>query len=174
MGLEKKHPSVKLVLGLIYKEEAILKKCLPLLVKKFGEIDFSSEVLDFNQTSYYENEFGRGLKKKFISFKKLIGAQDLAKIKLITNAFERKITYQRKRLINIDPGYLNLSKFVLATTKDFSHRIYLKRGILAEITLIYKNHGFKPLEWTYPDYRTPEYLSILDKIRENYAKQIKK
>ena len=140
---------------------------------KFGAIDFESEILPFDFTDYYEEEIGTNLKRKFISFKRLVSAESLAEIKLSTNRLEQRLSLHGKRSINIDPGYLTAAKLVLATTKDFSHRILLRKGIFAEVTLFYAKNSFRPFAWTYPDYRTPDYLAIFNHIREIYLKQIK-
>jgi hypothetical protein len=168
------NPAVKLIVGLIFKNKDYLDKTKRLLIKRFGCIDFESPVLDFNFTEYYKNEFGSGLKRVFISFKRLIPPQNISDIKILTNKFENKLSLKGKRNINIDPGYLDMAKLVLATTKDFAHRIYLSKGIYAEVTLTFQNNTFKHKDWTYPDYRTPAYIDILNSIRGIYAKQIKK
>lgn len=173
MGKIREHRTVKLIIGFIFKEEIICDKAKIFLERRFGKIDFESETLPFVHTSYYENEFGRDLKRKFISFKKLISPQNLSKIKIITNKIEKKLSRGSRRLINIDPGYLNMAKLILASTKDYKHRIYLNKGIYAEVTLFYQNKTFKPWEWTYPDYQTAEYITIFNRIRELYVKQIK-
>lgn len=141
--------------------------------RRFGEIDFESAVFDFSQTDYYRKEFGPGLLRQFISFKKLIPAERLSKIKNLTNKIERKLSNSGRRTVNIDPGYICLSKLVLASTKDYKHRIYLGGGIYAEITLIYQGKIFVPWECTYPDYRSPEYIEVFNRIREEYASEIK-
>lgn len=156
----------KLIIGFIYKEDAALNKAQAVLKKKFGEIDFESQVLPFQHTNYYEAEFGQGLKRKFISFRNLILPENLAKIKNLTNRIEKKLSCGPSRLINIDPGYLSLSKLVLASTKDYKHRIYLGGRIYAEVTLFYQDKTFQPWECTYPDYRSPEYIAIFNKIRQ--------
>ena len=173
MGIRKIHPPVKLIVGFIFKEEVILEKTKSILKRYFGPIDFTSQILSFSHTRYYEAEFGQDLKRQFISFKRLILPQKLARIKIITNRIEKKLSYYNKRLINIDPGYLSLSKLVLASTKDYKHRIYLNHGMYAEVTLFYQNKTFQAWEWTYPDYKTQEYISIFNKIREIYQAQIK-
>jgi len=174
MGQVKKSNPVKLVVGLIFKDESVLTKAELVLKNKFGSIDFESSTLPFNFTDYYEAEFGLGLKKKFLSFSKLIYPQELAKIKLFTNKVENKLSKNGCRLVNIDPGYLDLAKYILATTKDYIHRIYLNKGIFAEITLYFKNNAFLPGEWTYRDYKTKEYNDILIKIRQIYETQLEK
>ncbi len=133
--------------------------------RKFGRIDFESEALNFIHTDYYEKEFGKDLTRVFVSFKKLIPADRLPAIKIITNNFEARSSRNKLRRINIDPGYLELSKFVLATTKDYMHRIYLGDGIYAEITLFYRKGSFCPWEWTYPDYRTPATHDFCREVR---------
>lgn len=169
MGKIKKYQLVKLIIGFIFKEEGALKKAKALLEKQFGRIDFESQTLPFYHTRYYEKEFGKDLKKKFISFKKLISPIHLPKIKIITNKLENNLSCGINRTINIDPGYLDLSKLILASTKDYKHRIYLDKGIFSEVTLFYENKSFRPWEWTYPDYRTDEYIAIFNKIRDIYA-----
>lgn len=173
MGIIKKAHPVKLIAGLIFKEKDVLQSALALLERHFGKTDFESLALPFIYTDYYQKEMGGGLTRKFFSFKTLIMPQRLAAIKIITDKIEKKIMRAGCRLINIDPGYIELSKLVLASTKNFSHRIYLDKGIYADLTLIFKNKTFYPLDWTFPDYRSQEYISILNQIREIYASEIK-
>jgi hypothetical protein len=159
----------KLIIGFIYKDEAIFIKSRDKLKKIFGRIDLESGPIDFNYTHYYEKEMGAGLKRRFISFGKLIPIQDLYRIKLYTNRLEAKFSNSGKRQVNIDPGYVDLAKLVLASTKDYAHRIYLRKGIFAEITLSYRSNSFVPNDWTYPDYRSQEYIDIFNKVRKLYA-----
>jgi hypothetical protein len=165
---------IKLIIGLIFKEESACDRAKIILQKCFGKIDFESQTLPFTHTSYYENEFGINLKRRFISFKKLFPSQDLSKIKITTNEIEKKLSSGKCRLINIDPGYLDLAKLILASTKDHKHRIHLNKGIYAEVTLFYQDKTFRPWDWTYPDYKTNEYITIFNRIREIYASQIRK
>lgn len=173
MGKIKPHPRVKLIAGFIFQESSVFNKAKLLLEKKFGKIDFQTDPIQFTYTAYYEKEFGAGLKRAFISFDKLIRPEELAKIKIFTNRIEEKLARPPNRAINIDPGYLDLAKLVLASTKDFRHRIYVGGGIFAEITLFYQGKTFRPGELTYPDYRTEGYISTFNKIREIYAGQVK-
>jgi len=164
LGKTRKYNPVKLIIGFIYKDEVVFTKAKNKLSRKFGKIDFQSPALDFNYTDYYEPEMGSGLKRRFISFRRLVRMQDLYRIKLYTNRLE-----SHGRKINIDPGYVDMAKLVLASTKDYAHRIYLRKGIFAEITLSYKGNSFSPNDWTYPDYRSAEYINIFNQIRELYA-----
>ncbi len=174
MGEIKEVKKEKLVIGFIYKENDIYLKAKEKLIEKFGRVDFESEDIPFIHTDYYNKEMGENLLKKFISFEKLLLPDDLPDIKLFTNDIEKQFLYEgtNKRKINIDPGLLSLSKFVLATTKNYDHRIYTGKGIYAEVTLRYTQKDFKEFEWTYPDFRAEEYKKILRQIREIYKKQI--
>ena len=174
MGQAKKHKPVKLIIGFIFKEESAFNKARLILAQKFGKIDFESQTLPFGHTAYYEEEFGKDLKRRFIGFKKLINPCLLPKIKTYTNRSEKKLSSASSRSINIDPGYLDLAKLVLASTKDYKHRIYLNKGIYSEVTLFYENKSYRPWEWTYPDYKSNECITIFNQIREIYAKQINK
>ena len=165
MGKTKKPKAVKLIIGMLAKSQKLFDKAEEFFIKDFGPIDYKSRVISFDYTDYYEKELGSPLKRNFISFKKPISPEKIAKIKLITNSIEEKLSADKKRRINIDPGYISDAKLVLATTKDYFHRIYLSRGIYAEVTLKWRKGGFEPSEWTYPDYRSKEYIDILNHIR---------
>jgi hypothetical protein len=173
MGISTAYPPVKLIVGFIFNDDNAYRKATAILVRRFGAIDFESGVIPFSYTDYYEKEFGNDLKRVFISFKKLAPLDRLARIKIITNSIEHSLSVKKRRSVNIDPGFVDLAKLVLATTKDFCHRIYLSRGIFAEVTLVYKDKSYRHWDWTYPDYRTPEYIGIFNHIRELYTKQIK-
>ena len=160
---------VKLIIGFIYQDEAIFIKAKEKLIKRFGKVDFVSAGMDFNYTDYYAVEMGKALKRRFISFAKLIPIQDLYRIKLYTNRLERKFLAAKLRQVNIDPGYIDLAKLVLATTKDYAHRIFVRKGIFAEITLSFRANTFSANAWTYPDYCSNEYITIFNQIRKLYA-----
>lgn len=173
MGQIRKSQPVKLIAGFIFKDDLMLKKAIAALEKQFGKVDFRSPVLPFNHTDYYENEFGSNLKRAFVAFKSLISPDSLPKIKIISNKIERKNLSGLNRVINIDPGYVDLAKLVLASTKDFTHRINVGKDIYAEVTLFYEHKSFRPRDWTYPDYRSQEYIAIFNEIRDIYAGQLK-
>ncbi len=173
MGRTRKNLPVKLICGILSKEERDEAAALTLLRRRFGPVDFESESIPFTHTGYYEKEMGRGLRRKFVSFAKLAVADSLSGIKLATNRMESAFSSAGRRRVNLDPGYLDLARLVLASTKDFSHRIYISGGIYAEITLLYHRSGsFRPLEWTYPDYRTDWSLAVFGKIRSIYYGQM--
>lgn len=168
MGKIKKIENVKVFCAILFRQEDILYEGLQRIENFFGKIDIKSEIFPFDFTLYYCKEMGQNLKKIFVSFERITTAENCADWKIFTNEIEEKLsTLQDRpsRQINIDPGYIELSKVVLLTTKNYSHRIYLGKGIYAEITLIWKNNAFQELAWTYPDYRTQTAKEFFARIR---------
>jgi len=160
---------VKLIAGLISNDEILFDKVKPILERRLrNPVDFESGIINFNYTDYYNEEMGSDLKRRFFSFKKLVGLENLAKIKLLTNDIEKKFSLCGKRIINIDPGYIDMAKLVLFSTKDYSHRVYTGKGIFAEVALHYKDKRFNSWPWTYPDYKSDEYAKIFGAIRDMY------
>ena len=146
------------------------------LAREFGPAGLASPIFDFNQTRYYEPTMGTGLCKQFLAFD-LVGADCLPRTKLRTNALEQQLAasgiYPEPRPLNLDPGVLSLGKFLLATTKDQAHRIYLGEGNHAEVTLRYQAGAFEPWPWTYADYRQPAILEFLRQAREDYRRLLR-
>lgn len=142
----------------------------------YGPIAITSQNFDFHQTRYYEAAMGPGLKKRFLVFQDLVESDALPDIKNSTNLLEEKLTgsgrFQETRPLNLDPGILQLGKFMLATTKDQAHRIYLRDGIYAEVTLRFQDGAFEPWPWTYADYRESEVRAFLVKARDFYRAKI--
>jgi hypothetical protein len=165
---------VKVVIGFITSDTQLIKKVNQELFPLLGEPDFLSEIIDFNFTDYYEQEMGKNLKRQWVAYKNLIMPDFLASLKIKTNEIEEQFKVANKRRINIDPGILTLNNFILATTKNYAHRIYLRDGIYAEVTLLYKNKKFQNLAWTYPDYQTDFFHQFLLKVRKIYIEDLKK
>lgn len=176
MGEITRPEPVKLFVGLLTSKPDILTGVERELENEFGRIDLESQLMPFDFTDYYREEMGEGIKRKFVSFKDLVDPGKLPHCKRLTNELEvnfaAKSDSDLSRPINIDPGYLGMSKVVLATTKNYSHRLYLRGGIYGEVTLQYRDGEFKPQDWTYPDYRTEEYLEFFEKVRGRYCNQI--
>lgn len=161
-------------MSLIVSDEDILQQALAGLASIFGETDWFSERFPFNFTDYYTKEMGSCLFRHFVTFKHLIPIPKLPEIKLTTNGLEDQwATSEGNRRINIDPGYLCLHHVVLATTKGYTHRPYLRDGIYADLTLIYRERSFQSLEWTYPDYRQPRVIDLFNQVRKRYLDDIK-
>ena len=165
---------VKAIIGVLTAAPSILPTVYQQLTDHFGSIDYTSELLPFTSTKYYEHEMGKEIHRQFISFEGLIAPSTLACKKLYTNQVEQTYLTEgtTRRRVNLDVGYICLAKLVLASTKDHAHRIYLSDGIYAEITLRYYKKTFQPWEWTYPDYRLPTYINIFNHIRTIYREQL--
>jgi hypothetical protein len=169
MGRAKEPGPVKLFMSLIVKEDDILYQGMEELKKDFGEIDFVSEKLRFDFTDYYAQEMGENLFRHFITFEHLVSRDSLPDIKLTANRLEEKFAGSGgNRRINIDPGYLCQAHVILATTKGYAHRPYLAKGIYADLTFIYRNKSFQPLDWTYPDYRQEGTIQLFNHLRKGY------
>jgi len=166
---------VKLISSILGADSQATDTVIELLRNKFGETDYVSDALKFDFTDYYEPEMGGGLQRRLISFTKLIMPDELPEIKLETNKLEEDFAGpDGKRSLNLDPGYIALCHLILATGKAFTHRPYLRDGIYADMTLVYRAGRFQTLEWTFPDYGSEEMLKILTMLRERYFEQLKK
>jgi hypothetical protein len=175
MGKVKEPKEAKLFMSLIVSEDEVLQRGVKDLCSAFGEADFMSEKLPFHFTDYYTKEMGGNLFRRFITFKDLISIPLLPDIKQETNHIEVKYADPvGNRQVNIDPGYIRLEHVILATTKGYTHRPYLRDGIYADLTLIYRNKSFQPLEWTYPDYRQEEIIALFNQFRKKYVEDLKR
>ena len=163
----------KLIVGFFVKEKDLAQDVVRELQDRFGAVDMISPWLPFDFTSYYEKEMGWPLSRRFISFRELIIPDSIADIKLITNELEKTHLDGKKRRINIDPGYLTLERLVLATGKNYTHRIYLRKGIYADLTLVFHDGTFKPLSWTYPDYAEEKVIGLFNGLRHEYLKHLR-
>ena len=180
LGLCPKAPHALLITGIISRSEALAGQAESLLADAFGPIAERSPVIPFNFTDYYEPEMGKDLVRCWLGFSRLVPADRLAEIKLLTDCLEQQLSLSpppnrkseienRKsvgRQANLDPGLLTLHNLVLATTKDYAHRIYLHSGIHAEVTLVFNNGRYEPLPWTYADYQTETCHKFLLRCRE--------
>ena len=163
----------KLVIGLFMKDRALFEPLAAELASEFGCLDMVSPWMPFNYTTYYQQEMGTSLFRRLLAFKPLIEQLQLAAVKLTTNRLEDQYTRSGRRRVNIDPGYLLYERFVLASGKNFSHRIYIGHRIYADLTLIYQGGAFEKLPWTYPDYADRPILSFLEQVRDKYAADLK-
>jgi hypothetical protein len=177
MGAVRPARPVNLLCGIISNDPDLMARAMQLMRDHAGSIDAESEPRPFDSTDYYELEMGENLRRWFVSFERLIDPGELAAIKLLTNELEERIGYDcglpaGRRPVNLDPGYLSLSKLVLATTKDFSHRIYLRDGIFAESTLHFEHGHWVPWPWTYPDCADGRYHGFFTEVRERYKAKL--
>lgn len=159
-----------LLIAVISRYEAALNWARETLVQHLGPVACDSEAFDFTETEYYTATMGANLKKQFLTFERLIDPGALADIKRQTNNWEAEYAatadHVEPRPLNLDPGYITLAKLVLASTKDHAHRIYLRDGIYAELTLNFRHRRWQPLEWTYPDYLRDDFQRFFTRCRE--------
>jgi hypothetical protein len=177
MAEPRPHPPVLLVVAAFSRHGEALAWGRERLERAYGPVALASPLYDFRQTAYYEPTMGPGLRKGFLVFRDLVGGDALPAIKLATNALEAELAagggYPEPRPLNLDPGLLTLGKFLLATTKDQAHRVYLRDGVFAEVTLRFQAGAFEPWPWTYADYRQPEVRVFLGQARDYYRGRLR-
>ena len=167
---------VKLICGVIYKEEGLYEEAKTRLEAEWGRVDSESPAFPFDLTGYYEDEMGGGLVRRFVSFESLVPPESLPAAKLWAIELESMIRQERGvtgRPANIDPGYLTASAVVMATAKDFAHRIPLAKGIYAHLEFLFTRTGVKMLDWTYPDLRREPPQAYFRNVREIYLRQLR-
>ncbi len=168
MSLPQRPPAAKLIIGAILADKDRFCRVIDDMIALFGTVDIVSPWYAFDYTDYYHQEMGQPLFRRVAAFKRHIGQIDLPLIKCRTNRLEQRYAAHGQRTVNLDPGYLLKERLVLASGKNFAHRIYLDKGIYADLTLIYEQGAFKTLPWTYPDYAAPVLLDWLAGVRAKY------
>ena len=163
----------KLLIGMFSRHIGLFQTIIDQMESLFGPVDLISPWFEFNWTQYYEAEMGSGLWRRMAAFVPLIAQDRLPEIKQQTNSLESGYMEGENRRVNIDPGYLLPERFVLATGKNFTHRIYLGGQVYADLTLIYQKGGFQTLPWTYPDYAQADIQAFLTRVRNKYLKDLK-
>ncbi len=162
-----------MICGLLFSSRVTLRDTVVRLEERFGPVDITSPEYKFIHTDYYEAEMGPDLRRVFLVFSLHVSQDCLVYAKLECRKIERDFMKAGHRSINIDPGLLTPERLVLATGKNFTHRIYLGRGVFAEVTLIASRSGFRTLEWTFPDYASPEILEFWNMTRKKYLAALK-
>lgn len=150
------------------KEKPLFEPLAAALAEKYGPVDMVSPWFPFEFTTYYDAEMGTPLFRRMIAFHPLIKPSELPRIKVDTHALESRHLREDRRQANVDPGYMAPERFVLATGKNFTHRIYLDMGVYADLTLVYTKGRFQKLPWTYPDYLEKNLLAFLERVRNKY------
>ncbi|MDR1760081.1 MAG: DUF4416 family protein [Fibrobacter sp.] len=173
MGQIKKPENVCLVLGILAKSRAEVESVRPALARKFGTEELALAPFAFEFTNYYREEIGNTPVRAFFSYETPIPREEIVEIKLWTNELELEIAAAHGtpglRPVNLDPGYMTLGQFFLATTKDQRQRVYIRDGIFVEPTLYFQNGHFHAFEWTYRDYASPRYIEYLEEVRRRLA-----
>ena len=169
MGLASSHKPVLLITAVVSRYDSALEWARSQLAEVWGPVWRASPAFEFTETSFYEAEMGTGLKKQFLAFENLVDPGLAADHKILTNQLEvqyaEEQTHPESRPLNLDPGYISEAKLVLSTTKDRDHRIYLRDGIFAEVTLHYQRSGWAHARWTYPDYQRADFQEFFTECR---------
>ncbi len=173
MGTIKEPPPVYYFASVMFRGSVSPSDVDAHLAQFLGPICDRTDFARFTYSDYYAGEMGRDLMRYFLLFEPLRGREWLAEIKVVTNDVESAFARQGRRAVNVDPGYLALEQLVLATTKGYTHRIYLGKGIYADLTLTYHDGSYRPMEWTYPDYGSKEMITLFNGWRERYKRALK-
>jgi Domain of unknown function (DUF4416) len=176
MGSIRTFNPVKLFVGVLVSNENLVTEAESKLCSAFGPVDHRSPLLPFTFTDYYRKESGDTILRIFFSFEQLIAGDQLPDIKRRTNTLEETFAAASatvKRPVNLDPGYLEHAKVILASTKNFYHRMYLSHGIFGEVTMHFQNGTYEFFPWTYPDYKSPEYQKFFRELRDIYRRQLR-
>jgi len=165
---------VKLFIGVLTSSPDLLPEIEERLASLFGSVDSQSDLLPFDQTHYYDEEMGAPIFRRFFSLAALIDPSEISSIKIKTNDLESAFCGRcsKPRPVNLDPGYLEQSKIVLASTKNYFHRILISGGIYAEVTLHYEEGEWRAFPWTFPDYKSGRYHEYFSSLRELYRSQL--
>jgi len=170
-------PPAKCFMAIMTTAEAYHTQAEEALEQTLGPIDRHSERYDFSRFSaYYDQEMGGPVWKYFVTFSRLMLMDSLVAVKLAAEELQKRFAVQEqealKRTINLDPGYVTGWNLVLSTVKNHAHRLYLGQGIFGEVTLLYHNHVFAPLPWTYRDYSSRAVIDFFTQVRSDYLKQL--
>lgn len=168
-----KAPKVKLLAAILCSREAPFEQCLAMLEQRFSEIDYRGGAHPFTQTNYYQPEMGPGLTRSLVSFARLMDPGALTEAKHAAHEIEQSLSLGGKRRVNVDVGYLDLFKLVLASFKERGNKLYLGDGVWADMTLVYEKGEFQPLPWSFPDFAEGTYNAELKRIRDILKSQHK-
>ena len=171
MGTPNTPAAVRLIIGILAKNAEFLELASMAMIQRFGGIDYKLEPIPFYWTNYYRDELGESPIRSILSFENPIPRESIVDIKLWTNEMEFSLSGSEQRFVNLDPGYLTLGQFFLATTKDQRQRVYIRDGIYVEPTLYFEGGAWKPFPWTYRDWQSDEYRAFFDIARQRYAYQ---
>ena len=164
---------VKLLAAILWSDAGALRRALDRLQETWGSIDFTGENRLFNVTNYYDEEMGSGIQRRLSSFAELISPEDIVGAKLLCNEIEEELSRTLRRRVNLDAGYLDHSKIVLASCKFAGQKIHLGKGIYADLMGRYQAGRYRPFEWTFPDFRDGRYDGDLNQIRTLYMSQLR-
>ena len=174
MAIPKEHYPVQFFVGVLTADEKLWEIAKKSLCEKWGEIEMMSEKTDFDKfTDYYRSEMGENLVRFWVALADLYPPEDLIRLKWDCTEIENSLAQNGNRRINLDPGYISEAKVILASFKDFSHRIYLGDCVYADMQLMWRGKKFVPMEWTFADYKSLVAQDFLKKLRQSYREKLK-
>lgn len=173
MAAPQQVPPVKLIVAVLWAKSPSLEHAIHLMMEKWGKIDFQGADHPFDVTNYYEAEMGPNLKRRLLSFTELVPAEGIKPAKLDCNALEDQLRNERGREVNLDIGYLDHNKIVLASCKYAGQKIPLGDGVHADMVARYARGKYQPFEWTFPDFKTDRYDAELNAVRQTYLEQLR-
>jgi hypothetical protein len=169
---------VKLMVGILAADGRCLDAACRRVIETFGQADLTSPVYPFDLTEYYKEQAGPNILRQFLAIEQLIDPGQMADIKHKANQIEKELAESLKtpfsRPVNLDPGYVEPSKLVLASTKNFAHRVYIGTGIWAEVTLTYNRGIWQVYPYTFPDFKSGRYNTFLSEVREKLVQQLRR
>ena len=171
--MERQPRPVKLIAAVLFADAASFGDARDALQHLFSPVDFQSEPVPFDYTDYYRAEMGAPLQRVLLSFHRLVGPGTLASVKHASRDLEDRMAENGCRRVNIDTGYLDMFKLVLASFKGRGNKIYLERGVWADMTLYFTKRGFQTFPWTFPDFKSGLFHADLKRIREIYKAQLR-
>ena len=171
MSVRSEPRPARLVVSAIYRDERRFAEAVPRVEAAVGPVRAVGERLPFDRTDYYRGEMGSPLFRRFLAARRAVPRDTLAAIKVAMESIESELSEGGRRTVNLDPGMLTPESFILATGKNFTHRVYLGEGVFADLTLVYRGGGFHPLPWTYPDYASEGVRSLLRELRREHMER---
>jgi len=164
---------VKLLVAALWADPTALDRAVDALCDRWGDTDFVGADHPFDITDYYAPEMGAGLHRRLLAFAGLIPPESIRQAKLACNEIEDSLADRGRRRVNLDIGYLDHNKIVLASVKYAGQKIHLGDGIYADMIARYKHGRYQPFEWTFPDFCDGRYDAELIAIRRIYLRQSK-
>jgi len=164
---------VKYFIAVLFHEHEAFEKSKASIVERWGAIDYEGADHLFDVTTYYESEMGTPLYRRIVTLETIRSPKEIVDMKLECNAIEAGLVVNGKRAVNLDAGYLDHNKVLLASAKEAGQKVYLDKGIYADLAGRYKDGCYRPFEWSFPDFKDGRYDSELLIIRTSYLKQIK-